>query len=846
MPPWNGKGAGGASGHKGSAGKRTVRGKQRAAHRRPPARLLARRRSPKRTVQRRAEIAGRNRRLLRAGLAFVAVATLSAVSVSYFLDGIANDSPIASQVPPAALAENPAEPATEIVAAAQSQQQAAAVTLPRISPTEPDEAPEASPATEPALAESVAPAAPPPDEPEEVVESAAVELAALANDESETASENGTVADSVTPAADMAPPAEATSEESVVDSSDDIDAAPESVAPETLTPGNAEATIAEEASPITEDASAAVESETAVAAEESSLEVAAAAEEAPGAALSDVIQAAFEVEERPDRSVETTGEASQAPAEQAADLVEADVKADTVESTEAELTLEEKPASESGTLDAPTHEAAESDDGDVTSVALAADLMPHALPEEANGSATEPPIESEPVSGEAEAGPEQSRPLPEVAKQALAEVDSLAEEVEKVLVEPVTLSELLPSAAPSADVPIESDALVERNAAPADAEPSFAEFEPALGMPEPDLVPAESTETERESEAKPIVELVEEPSEPQSDSSPSILAEPLLDDSIPGELLTSAGETLSPPSERPQVASLTPEPQEVIADQGEWSAMPLPVRRPGPSQIALRSATDTEPVVGDSARWQRNAVSTKRDLGEGPMIALVIDDLGLNRPKTWQTIELPAPLTLAFLTYATGLPEMTAMARARGHELIVHVPMEPIDPGKNPGTNALATRETMERVIKRLDWGLSRFEGYVGINNHMGSRFTAWTAGMEVVMREMRRRGLLFLDSLTTYQSVGGTLAERHDVPYALRDIFLDNEAGDATAIRRQLEKLESVALEKGYAVGIGHPYTETLRVLSEWMPRVKQRGIRLVPISAVVRHRIELAAKAE
>jgi hypothetical protein len=242
--------------------------------------------------------------------------------------------------------------------------------------------------------------------------------------------------------------------------------------------------------------------------------------------------------------------------------------------------------------------------------------------------------------------------------------------------------------------------------------------------------------------------------------------------------------------------------------------------------------------------WQRYAVAMA-DLGDRPMIAIVIDDLGLNRGRAHKTIALPAPLTLAFMTYAEGLHDMAAAAHDAGHELMLHVPMQPRGRSYDPGPNVLDTNLPAAEIVRRLQWGLGRFDGFVGINNHMGSRFTSSPEGMSYVMRELRARGLLFLDSLTAASSVGAQAARQAGVPFAERDVFIDNAPNDAQAIRTQLAKLEAVAKRRGYAVGIGHPHKETLRVLAEWLPEARRRGFALVPISAIVRHRIGITQAA-
>ena len=236
--------------------------------------------------------------------------------------------------------------------------------------------------------------------------------------------------------------------------------------------------------------------------------------------------------------------------------------------------------------------------------------------------------------------------------------------------------------------------------------------------------------------------------------------------------------------------------------------------------------------------WQRHAVQVD-ELSDGPAIAIVIDDLGLNLPNTRKMIALPAPLSLAFMTYGHNLERLTGAARRAGHELLVHVPMEPIGDDSDPGPRVLRTGLDRTELARRLEWGLGRFPGYVGINNHMGSRFTASASDMAFVMRELKDRGLMFLDSQTAADSVGEDAAEEAGVPFAARDIFLDNVA-ELEAIGRQLVKLERVAKRRGFAVAIGHPYSETIAALEAWIPDARARGFSLVPIS----HIAELRAK--
>jgi polysaccharide deacetylase 2 family uncharacterized protein YibQ len=244
--------------------------------------------------------------------------------------------------------------------------------------------------------------------------------------------------------------------------------------------------------------------------------------------------------------------------------------------------------------------------------------------------------------------------------------------------------------------------------------------------------------------------------------------------------------------------------------------------------------TAIEPSTAHPPAWLAYAVPAQ-PVGNRPMIAIVLDDVGLDRANAARAIRLPGPITLSFMTYAEDLARQSAEARRQGHELMLHVPMQPIDHRVNAGPHALRTEMTPDQVRAQIDWGLDRLSGYVGINNHMGSAFTRSAPGMAVVMEELRKRGLLFLDSLTISDSVGIRLAAQYGVPHVARDVFLDDEVSEP-AVDTMLRQLERVARERGYAVGIGHPHPVTLDALARWLPHLRERGFELVPISAIVR----------
>jgi polysaccharide deacetylase 2 family uncharacterized protein YibQ len=273
------------------------------------------------------------------------------------------------------------------------------------------------------------------------------------------------------------------------------------------------------------------------------------------------------------------------------------------------------------------------------------------------------------------------------------------------------------------------------------------------------------------------------------------------------------------PLEAPRAVEARPEPQTEVARQEAL----LPPRLPSPVIAPAQPA------------WRRFAAAPPAIEGRA-MVAIVLDDLGLDRKRTERAIHLPGPLTLSFMTYAYELPRQTAMAHEAGHELLVHVPMQPLDAHLDSGPNSLQADLGRDEVLRRLRWGLDRFSGYVGINNHMGSRFTSDAIAMAPVIEELHARGLLFLDSRTTATTVGEALARKRGVPAIARNVFLDDEVA-SPAIAARLADVEQAARRKGAAVAIGHAHDATLAALAAWLPALAAKHLVLVPLSTVVRH---------
>jgi polysaccharide deacetylase 2 family uncharacterized protein YibQ len=238
--------------------------------------------------------------------------------------------------------------------------------------------------------------------------------------------------------------------------------------------------------------------------------------------------------------------------------------------------------------------------------------------------------------------------------------------------------------------------------------------------------------------------------------------------------------------------------------------------------------------TGELPRWQRYAVAAPVADGR-PIIAIVIDDLGVIHPGTARAVALPAPVTLAWFPFAHNLSEQVGAATIRGHEALLHMPMQAFGnsiawTGPDPLRIDLPPEENMRRLIAAID----AVPDTVGLNNHMGSVATRDVALMNLVAQEMKRRGMLFLDSLTISHSVAAPEAQAAGVPSALRDVFLDN-VRDVQPVLEQLDMTERVARKVGHAIAIGHPHPATLDALEEWLPGVEAKGFVLWPLSATV-----------
>ncbi len=226
--------------------------------------------------------------------------------------------------------------------------------------------------------------------------------------------------------------------------------------------------------------------------------------------------------------------------------------------------------------------------------------------------------------------------------------------------------------------------------------------------------------------------------------------------------------------------------------------------------------------------------SRSKFTGAKPKIAIVIDDVGMNIKQSHAAINLPPEVTLAMLPYAKSVKSMAAKAKSKGHELIIHTPMEAISDDVALGSLALRSDMDQKKFREEFNKITKSFEGYVGVNNHMGSRLTQNPEAMGLLMSELKKRGLYFLDSRTINTSIAAETAAQKNVPTAIRDVFLDHE-NTPEFIAQALKNTEAVARRRGSAIAIGHPKGITMAALRQWIPTLEAKGFELVPLSRVI-----------
>ncbi len=275
------------------------------------------------------------------------------------------------------------------------------------------------------------------------------------------------------------------------------------------------------------------------------------------------------------------------------------------------------------------------------------------------------------------------------------------------------------------------------------------------------------------------------------------------------------------PGGKPGPSSAVPSPSRSAASQGNTS---LALNRP--------PSTPPPPAPSPPSSYVPPAPPSATPVAR---VAIVIDDFGRDIKAAEQFLTIPMPLTFSVLPFRPHSGTIVQLVHSRGREVILHVPMQPIQyPKIDPGQGALLVSMSPQQIREVLRKDLDAYPHVAGINNHMGSRFTESSRDMTIVLEELHRRGLFFLDSYTTDRSIGYTLARTLHVPTARRDVFLD-DASTASSIRFQIHRLIEKAKRHGSAIAIGHPHPSTYKVLQQEADLFRQEHIAVVPLKELI-----------
>lgn len=292
-------------------------------------------------------------------------------------------------------------------------------------------------------------------------------------------------------------------------------------------------------------------------------------------------------------------------------------------------------------------------------------------------------------------------------------------------------------------------------------------------------------------------------------------------------------ETLQPLQPLTPVIQPPYQPKEIRRQEEALAHLPDP-------EISERGATGVIPKTSRDGLRAMDLYSRQADT-EGNFgvarVVIVIGGLGISQTSTQTAVEqLPPSVTLAFAPYGNSLQRWMQDARKKGHELLLQLPMEPIDyPQNNPGPHTLRADADLQENIANMHWSMSRITNYVGVMNYLGDKLLAQPASLSPIFSEISKRGLLFLEDGTVKNSLAEGVAVKELVPYARGNILLDN-IRSRSAIVEKLQKLAEEAKRTGLAIGIGNAFPDTIDLVSQFALQAKQNGIEITPVSSIVK----------
>lgn len=290
---------------------------------------------------------------------------------------------------------------------------------------------------------------------------------------------------------------------------------------------------------------------------------------------------------------------------------------------------------------------------------------------------------------------------------------------------------------------------------------------------------------------------------------------------------------------QPEEAETVSEPEPAYKNEAAIYISPnRPLKRAPVDKVTENGPDGPLPRIAGNGRKPFDVYSQVTPLAVStsarPKITILLGGMGLNARLTDKAIkDLPGDVSFGFAPYGDGLQEQVNRARARGHEVMLQVPMEPVGyPGNNPGPNTILTDATEEANLAALRWHMSRFAGYSGVTNYMGARLLVTEQAMKPVMQELKKRGLVYLEDATVNLTLSPKVVQQVRLPMQRASLVIDAEA-TAPAIAEALEKLEKEAEANGYAIGTGSGLEVTIDTVAEWAKGLQEKGILLIPVSA-------------
>lgn len=331
-----------------------------------------------------------------------------------------------------------------------------------------------------------------------------------------------------------------------------------------------------------------------------------------------------------------------------------------------------------------------------------------------------------------------------------------------------------------------------------------------------------------------------------------------LPQATPGEKSASAAPAISEPmaksATKPPAASEQKTVTIIDGSSGKHQEVPIGGAVDGPAKAetqaapAMMAGIDPRllektrygmiPVVADGLRpfTVYAAEADRARAAKMPIVAIVVGGLGVGAAKTTDAImKLPPAVTLAFTPYGSDPGKLAERARAQRHEILLQIPMEPFDyPDNDPGPQTLLTTLNAEQNLDRMYWHLSRFQGYAGIANFMGGRFVVADSVMQPIVREAAKRGLGYFDDGSSPRSVAGSAAAAVAMPFAKGDVTIDT-VPTAVEIDHALANLETLAKERGTAIGVASALPVSIERISVWARTLENHGIMLVPLTTAM-----------